>query len=68
MYTVVYAYIIRDFKNVNYEHHSIMTINDKSLTKCFEIFTTLVSIKALECTNYGYLASVRTVSVNRDIE
>ena len=68
MYTVVYAYIIRDFKNANYEHHGSMTISEKSLTKCLETFTTNVSIKALERTNYGYLASTRTVSVKREIE
>ena len=68
MYTVVYAYIIRDFKNLNYEYHGSMVITEKSLTKCFETFTTNVSIKALERTNYGYVSSVRTVSVNREIE
>lgn len=68
MYTVVYAYIIRDFKNTNYEYHGTMVISERSLTKCLEVFTTNVSIRALERTNYGYLASVRTVSVNRETE
>lgn len=68
MYTVVYAYIIRDFKNVNYELHSTMTITEKSLAKCLEIFTTNATIKALGRTSYGYIASIKTVSVNRETE
>lgn len=68
MYKVIYSYIIRDFKNVNYEYHGTMFVKEKSLTKCLEVFTTNASIKALERTNYGYLSSVRAVSVNRETE
>ncbi len=68
MYTVVYAYIIRDFNNVNYEYHGTMVISEKSLTRCLESFKINVTIKALERTNYGYLSSMRTVSVKREIE
>ena len=66
MYTVVYAYKIKDYKNMNYEYHGTMTISERSLTKCLETFTTNVSIKALECTMYGYVASARTVTVGRE--
>lgn len=66
MYTVVYAYVIRDFKNTNYEHHGTMTISERSLTKCLETFITNVTIKALESTMYGYLAQARTVTVSRE--